>query len=109
MTTLTRTAWGLEPDRGLDWLPRAACHGQWDLFDAETFAEQQQAAHLCNNHCGVLAECKRQARRSGRWYGVLAGMTAGWRTPRDPGCGPHCATARLSGCDLTLTAKDGTP
>jgi hypothetical protein len=90
ITKLSRSTHGFNSGPDHYWQHRAACAGRYDLFDAETRAMQQRAAHLCRRHCPVLAECTAMATSGPRWYGVLAGMVAGWRTPPDPGHGTWC-------------------
>lgn len=90
MTTLTRSPHGPNSGTKHSWLLHAACRGRYALFDAETVYDAMRARHICVRHCLVLDDCRRFAASQERWYGVLAGMIAGWRTPSDPGCGVWC-------------------
>lgn len=97
MTTLTRSPHGLDSGGAETfWQARAACAGRHVLFDSDRWTDHQRAAHLCVRHCPVLAQCTTAAKAGPRWYGVLAGMVAGWRTPPDPGCGTWCVDRRIS-------------
>lgn len=100
------TAWGMSTAvQEETWEHRALCRMRGvdpDLWGGESAQGNRQAAHLCNQHCPVRAECAADSLRRGGDVGVVRAGTLWNRTKAAPcghqpqviACGPFCQFAR---------------
>jgi hypothetical protein len=56
----------------VNWLTRAACRGQWELFFDDL--RVGEAIHICRWHCSVLGECRAATLKRAPMSGVQAGV-----------------------------------
>lgn len=92
------SAWGLSTQTG-DWWARALCADPRmdpDTWMSDRAKDRQLAAHLCQRHCPVRAECFAAARREGGCGGTVRGGVL-WngdvvavRQPTARGCAAGC-------------------
>lgn len=76
---MPRAVWPTGPNHGrqgsYDWMKRAACQGQTELFFTDTTEARQQATDVYRLDCGVLDQCRPYDYRVGSEHRIWAGTT----------------------------------